>query len=184
MKYESILYCKNVSGVAARRASAEWRSAWRVQPRPSAQSDEIDLNDIYRASRVPSRSNRLCRYSTLYGLGPAGTELDCRDFMYHSFSASHALHITCKHPYRPRGREGRRDRALRAVSPPSSSRQSVPMALEATTRTAGGLRTDLGTWPPGLPYGPLPPTRPSPARAGRRAASAVVLRHARDEGGW
>ena len=22
------------------------------------------------------------------------------------------------------------------------------MALEATTRTAGGLRTDLGTWPP------------------------------------
>jgi hypothetical protein len=38
------------------------------------------------------------------GLGPAGTELDCRDFMYHSFSASYALHITCKHPYRPRGR--------------------------------------------------------------------------------
>ena len=28
-----------------------------------------------------------------------------------------------------------------AVDPPSSSRQSVPMALEATTRTAGGLRT-------------------------------------------
>ena len=44
------------------------------------------------------------RWSDVRRVGPAGTGAKCRDLMYHIFSASYALHITCKHPYRPRGR--------------------------------------------------------------------------------
>ena len=38
------------------------------------------------------------------GVGPAGTEPGCRDFTFRGPRALHALHLTYKHPYRPRGR--------------------------------------------------------------------------------
>ena len=48
----------------------------------------------------------------------------------------------------------------------------------------GRARLRARVWPEGKTLKSLPPSWPSPAQAGRWAASAAVLRHARDEGGW
>ena len=74
--------------------------------------------------------------------------------MYYNFSASYVLHITCKHPYRPRGRHAGAgvmrqgfDLCLRAADPPSSSQHSAFMALEATCdapRVASGPTSARG----------------------------------------
>ena len=74
----------------------------RSDPIPVSHGSQ--LQGMFRAPCWSARELRSSSVEVQPELPTAICELDCRDFMYHSFSASYALHITCKHPYRPRGR--------------------------------------------------------------------------------
>ena len=91
-------------GVIIRHLSPHMQQA---RPQVSRVYEPVSMSGaVTRLTAVPVGRDVTGVGSCSWSLGPAGRncELDCRDFMYHNFSASYALHITCKHPYRPRGR--------------------------------------------------------------------------------